>query len=108
MIGFFSFVINDYYHYYILSGYGVNKLGFYRYKLKYRLVKVLETLEEMIKELSPELKQEVYDFTQFLLTKNVPRKHKKMQLKWAGGLREFREQYTSLELQKKSLEWWGN
>jgi hypothetical protein len=27
---------------------------------------------------------------------------------WAGGLKEFRNQYTSLELQKKALEWRGD
>jgi hypothetical protein len=27
---------------------------------------------------------------------------------WAGGLREYRDQFTSLQLQKKALEWWGD
>ena len=30
---------------------------------------------------------------------------RKLQQNWAGALREYREQYTSLELQKKALEW---
>ena len=29
----------------------------------------------------------------------------KLQQYWAGGLRRFRGKYTSIELQKKSLEW---
>lgn len=33
-------------------------------------------------------------------------KQKKLRMDWAGGLREFRDKYTSLELQKKALEWW--
>ena len=39
--------------------------------------------------------------------RTVP-KCKKLRLDWAGGLSEFCDQYSSLELQKKSLEWWGD
>ena len=30
---------------------------------------------------------------------------RKLRQNWAGALREYREQYTSLELQEKALEW---
>ncbi|MFQ5864491.1 MAG: DUF2281 domain-containing protein [bacterium] len=60
---------------------------------------------EVIKELPPELQQEVYDFANYLLKTKVKRKQKKLRMSWAGALREFRDQYTSLELQKKALEW---
>ncbi|MDF0591581.1 hypothetical protein [Candidatus Methanocrinis natronophilus] len=33
-------------------------------------------------------------------------RRKKLRLAWAVGLREFRDRYTSLELQEKSLGWW--
>jgi len=33
---------------------------------------------------------------------------KKLRLTWAGMLREFRDKFTSLELQKKALEWWAD
>lgn len=65
-------------------------------------------LDKVIKALPPDLKQEVYDFADFLLKTKVQRKSKKLRMTWAGGLREFRDQYTSLELQKKALEWWGD
>jgi hypothetical protein len=68
----------------------------------------MKPLEEMIKELPPELQQEVRDFAEFLLETKVRRKQKKLRMTWAGGLREFRDQFTSLELQKKALEWWGD
>ena len=71
----------------------------------------MKTLEEMIKELPPELQQEIRDFAEFLLETKVhkkQRKQSKLRLTWAGGLREFRDQFTSLELQKKALEWWGD
>jgi hypothetical protein len=27
---------------------------------------------------------------------------------WAGALSEYRDRFTSLELQKEALEWWGD
>lgn len=68
-----------------------------------------QSLEELVRQLPPELQQEVYDFAQYLLdTRTLKPRRKKMRLSWAGGLKEYRDQYTSLELQKKALEWWGD
>ncbi|MBI4482442.1 MAG: DUF2281 domain-containing protein [Acidobacteria bacterium] len=68
----------------------------------------MKTIDEMMKELPPDLQQEVLDFAEFLQQKRVRKKQKKLRMSWAGALKEFREQYTSLELQKKALEWWGD
>ena len=62
-------------------------------------------LDELIKELPPELEREVQDFIEFLLSKHRQKEGRKLRQDWAGGLKEFRDQYTSLELQKKALEW---
>jgi len=68
----------------------------------------MKTLEELIKELPPELQQEVQDFARYLFETKVHPKQTKLRMEWAGGLAEFRGQFTSLELQKKALEWWGD
>ncbi|MBM4042086.1 MAG: DUF2281 domain-containing protein [Planctomycetes bacterium] len=68
----------------------------------------MKTLEEVVRELPPTLQAEVRDFAQFLLEKRGRPKQRRLRLSWAGGLREFRDKYTSLELQKKALEWWGD
>jgi hypothetical protein len=75
----------------------------------------MKTLDELMKELPPDLQQEVHDFARFLLEtrvlpdgRKIEPKQRKLRMTWAGGLREFRDQFTSLELQKKSLEWWGD
>jgi len=68
----------------------------------------MKTAEEIFKELPPDVKQEALDFAQFLLSKKNPPKQKHLRMSWAGALREYRDQYTSLELQKKALEWWGD
>jgi hypothetical protein len=68
----------------------------------------MKNLEERIKELPPELHQEVMDFVDFLLEKRGRRPGRKLRQDWAGALKDYREQYTSLELQKKALEWRGD
>jgi len=68
----------------------------------------MSRLEDLVKELPPDLQQEVQDFARYLLETKVRPKRSKMRLTWAGGLREFRDQFTSLELQKKALEWRGD
>jgi hypothetical protein len=68
----------------------------------------MKTLDELMSELPPELRQEVHDFARSLLETKVRAPRKKLRLNWAGGLREFRDKYTSLELQHKALEWWGD
>jgi hypothetical protein len=68
----------------------------------------MESLEEIMARLLPEHQQEVRDFALFLAEKRALPKKRKLRLDWAGGLKEFRDQYTSLELQKKSLDWWSD
>jgi len=68
----------------------------------------MESIDELMEKLPPDLQKEVKDFALFLVEKKTKPRRKKLRLTWAGGLREFRDQYTSLELQKRSLEWWGD
>jgi hypothetical protein len=67
-------------------------------------------LEDIIKELPEDLRKELEDFAQFLWEKKFKQgfKRKKLSLTWVGGLKEYRDKFTSLDLQKKALEWWDN
>ncbi len=65
----------------------------------------MESLDKKIAKLPPHLQQEIHDFVEFLLQKVAKRSSSNLTMSWAGGLREYRDQYTSLELQKKVLEW---
>ena len=65
----------------------------------------MERLENLIKELPPDLQQEVADFVQFLLTKRGKQPGRKLRQDWGGALHEYRRQYTALEQQKRALEW---
>ncbi len=67
-----------------------------------------QTLEELITVLPFSLRHEVEDFVQFLLAKRVKSGGTTLRQDWGGALQAHRAQYTSLELQKKALEWRGD
>ena len=59
-----------------------------------------------IVNLPPALKDQEVEIIVLPVGKNKKRKTKLSQ-NWANALSEYRDQYTSLELQKKALEWRG-
>lgn len=65
-------------------------------------------IDNIIRQLPPRFQREVKDFAEFLLQKHSKPVKRKLKLDWAGGLKEYKDKYTSLELQKKSIEWWGD
>ncbi|MBI4556110.1 MAG: DUF2281 domain-containing protein [Candidatus Hydrogenedentes bacterium] len=65
-------------------------------------------IEDMIKDLPPDLRQEVEDFVQFLLHTRVKRVGRKPNLNWRGALRGERDNYTSVELQHRLRDAWGD
>ncbi|MGB9774971.1 MAG: DUF2281 domain-containing protein [Anaerolineae bacterium] len=67
----------------------------------------VRSLVEMIEALPPELQQEVREFVHSLV-KRTPRPVRRLRQDWAGALREYRDRYTALELQKQATEWRGD
>ncbi len=63
-------------------------------------------LEEMIRELSPRLRNEVQIFVETLLHKPNRSTKNKLRQDWAGMLKT--QSYTSLELQHLANEWRDN
>lgn len=66
------------------------------------------SLEERIRKLPPSLQKEVLDFVEFLEERKTKKLQTKLQQDWAGALKDYRSKYTSIELQKKALEWRGD
>lgn len=62
-------------------------------------------LPELIEELPLPAQKAAREYIEFLLTKYAPSPNKKLHQNWAGALQDYKNQYTSLELQKKALEW---
>lgn len=67
-----------------------------------------KSLSELVDELPPAVQQEVRDFVEFLISRHGREPGKKLRQDWAGALRDYREEYSALELQKKALEWRGH
>ena len=68
----------------------------------------METIEQLIRGLPPDMRQEVRDFAEFLLQKRRQKAGRKLRQDWAGALSDYRDQYTALELQRRALEWRGD
>ena len=74
-------------------------------------------IKNKIKQLPPEMQSKVRRYVDSLLAKNnktkgitkrePDRQGRRLRLDWAGGLRELRGKFTSLELQHKAMDWWG-
>ena len=62
-------------------------------------------MSELIDELPPDVQREVRDFVEFLISRHGRKPGTKLRQDWAGALREYRGEYSALELQKKALEW---
>jgi hypothetical protein len=63
-------------------------------------------LEELIKELPPEMHQEAEDYISFLIDRRARRPKGDLNLDWIGALEDMSDQYSSVELQHKILDWW--
>ncbi|HPG39681.1 MAG TPA: DUF2281 domain-containing protein [bacterium] len=64
-------------------------------------------IEAKIKKLPDYLIPEINDYIDFLLSKHGNKEIIKSKFKfdWEGGLSKLKDKFTSVELQKKSLEW---
>ena len=67
----------------------------------------MEDVKDLFDKLPEDLKREVIDYIEFLLERRASHGRGKLKLQWKGSLKEFRERYTSVELQHKATEWWG-
>jgi hypothetical protein len=62
-------------------------------------------IAEQMRNMPPALQKEVEDFVMFLVKREQPHSTRKLRQDWAGALKEYREVFTSVTLQKKALEW---
>ena len=68
----------------------------------------IRPLDQLLKELPPESQAEVRDFVESLIEKRKRQSAGHLRQTWAGALGDYREQFTSLDLQKHSLDWRGD
>ncbi|MBY0434077.1 MAG: DUF2281 domain-containing protein [Cyclobacteriaceae bacterium] len=65
----------------------------------------IQSLEKKILQLPPSTIVELEQFIDELLAKSKGKTDGKLKQDWMGGLKKWRNEFTSLELQKKALEW---
>jgi len=63
-------------------------------------------LEDILDRLPADRRREVEDFARFLLSAEQESGSQEFDFAWAGSLRNLGEEYTSSQLQEKSLDWW--
>ena len=66
-------------------------------------MKAIKNIEKKISQLSPELIDELDHYLDYLINKRTPGRPRELKQDWAGDLKDTG--YTSLDLQKKSLDW---
>lgn len=64
-----------------------------------------QSLEDLIRELPLDKQAEVRDFVEFLHARQARKEGSLLRQDWAGALRQFRHEYSSLELQHLALGW---
>jgi|WetSurMetagenome_2_1015567.scaffolds.fasta_scaffold1332358_1 hypothetical protein len=60
---------------------------------------------EVVKVLPPEIQDEVRDFIEFLMGKRAHKSGHVLRQDWGGAIKDYREQYTALELQEQANAW---
>ena len=66
-------------------------------------MRAIKKIETKINKLSPGLISELDRYLDFLINKRVSNKPKRLKLDWAGKLKDIK--MSSVELQKKALDW---
>lgn len=66
-------------------------------------MKAIKNIETKLNQLSPSLIEELNRYLDYLINKQLDRKANRLTQDWAGELKG--ENYTSVALQKKALDW---
>lgn len=68
---------------------------------------VQEEIVERVRFLPEDKQREVLTFIESLASKQEDISEACLRQDWAGALSEYKDRFTSVELQKKALEWRG-
>jgi len=61
-----------------------------------------------IQNLPPQAQQEVINFVAALVKKQRHNPNHRLKQNWAGAMQSYRDAYTSLSLQKETVDDWAN
>ena len=63
----------------------------------------LKNIESKINKLTPGMIEDLDRYLDYLINRKVIRKSRRLKQDWAGGLKDIK--LTSIEIQKKALDW---
>ncbi|NWF95657.1 MAG: hypothetical protein HXY34_05910 [Candidatus Thorarchaeota archaeon] len=64
-----------------------------------------EILIRRIRQMSPDMQRRAVEILESLMDREGTPAKRHLSLTWAGGLRNLREKYTSLELERLASQW---
>lgn len=66
----------------------------------------VDAVEPVLKRMPPDVQRKVLKYIEDLSARTRERRHGTMKFAWAGACADIKEEYTSVQLQKKILDWW--
>jgi truncated hemoglobin YjbI len=67
---------------------------------------MMQSIFEQIEQLPPHLQEKVAIFINSLTQQSEPKQGIKLTQNWGGAMKQYRNQYTSLELQQETINHW--
>jgi hypothetical protein len=62
-------------------------------------------LDQLVRKLPPDSQAKVREFVESLIEQQGHESSGHLRQSWAGALSDYRDQFTPVELQKRSLDW---
>jgi hypothetical protein len=67
----------------------------------------VDAVEPVIRKMPPVLQRQVLKYIEMISSRAESRYKGAMKFAWAGCCSDLKEKYTSVQLQKKILDWWN-
>lgn len=66
----------------------------------------VDAVEPVIRKMPPDLQRQVLKYIERLSSRAQAKRRGTMKFAWAGCCADMKDKYTSVQLQKKILDWW--
>ena len=67
----------------------------------------IDAVEPVIRKMPPDLQRKALKYIELLAREKRKVQPGSMTFSWAGSCADLKDRYTSVQLQKKILDWWG-
>jgi hypothetical protein len=74
--------------------------------IRYTPMLSIDTVEPVIRKMPPDLQRQVLKYIEALSARTGGKHRGTMKFAWAGCCADMKDEYSSVQLQKKILDWW--